>query len=143
VTAPAGTIDAIAGPAAPCLSCPYRCDVPSGIWAADEYAKLTEYDRPTGEQPPAIFICHQDNGRLCSGWVGCHDMAASLALRIASGTEIISADVVSETLVYVSPVPLWGSGAAAAAHGIADINDPSPSAVKMITKIRSRRGQSL
>ena len=35
----------------PCGSCPYRKDVPSGVWAVSEYLKLVEYDRPTGEQP--------------------------------------------------------------------------------------------
>ena len=29
----------------PCASCPYRCDVPSGVWHPDEYAKLEVYDR--------------------------------------------------------------------------------------------------
>lgn len=26
----------------PCETCPYRRDVPSGVWSADEYRKLIE-----------------------------------------------------------------------------------------------------
>lgn len=48
---------------------------------------------------------------------------------------------------YVSPVPLFGSGAEAAAHGMADIEDPGPAArakarqlLRVITR-RQRRGK--
>lgn len=50
----------------PCGSCPYRRDVPSGIWSEEEYDKLPQYDLPTGDQPPNVFLCHQQNGRLRS-----------------------------------------------------------------------------
>ena len=43
----------------PCDSCPYRQDVPSGIWAASEYAKLPAYDAPTCAQSARLFLCHQ------------------------------------------------------------------------------------
>ena len=43
----------------PCGSCPYRRDVPSGIWEQHEYDKLPEYDGQTWEQNPALFLCHQ------------------------------------------------------------------------------------
>lgn len=62
----------IRGPApSPCSSCPYRRDVPSGLWGANEYAKLRDYDNPTWAQPPGIFQCHQtgaddDKARLCA-----------------------------------------------------------------------------
>ncbi len=39
----------------PCSACPYRQDCPSGVWAADEYQKLIEYDKETSEQPMAVF----------------------------------------------------------------------------------------
>ena len=66
----------------PCGSCPYRRDVPSGVWDESEYHKLPEFDKPTAEQPPRVFMCHQDNDRLCAGWVACHDMDESLGFRI-------------------------------------------------------------
>jgi hypothetical protein len=31
----------------PCPSCPYRKDVPSGVWAPEEYDKLPAYDNDT------------------------------------------------------------------------------------------------
>ena len=44
----------------PCGSCPYRQDVPSGVWAASEYEKLPAYDAPeTFMQPPGLFIREQ------------------------------------------------------------------------------------
>lgn len=57
--------------------------MPSGVWHPDEYAKLPGFDRPTAEQPPGVFLCHQQNGRVCAGWAGCHDMAQSLGVRFA------------------------------------------------------------
>lgn len=59
----------------PCTTCPYRRDVPSGIWAPEEYQKLLAYDRPTMQQPAALFMCHQGAGGLCTGWVQCHAKA--------------------------------------------------------------------
>jgi len=44
---------------APCQSCPYRRDVPSGIWAHEEYEKILDYDNETGHQPMKVFMCHQ------------------------------------------------------------------------------------
>ena len=67
----------------PCASCPYRCDVPSGVWDEDEYLKLPDYDEATGEQPPGVFLCHQDDERVCSGWAGTHDTEDLLSLRLA------------------------------------------------------------
>ncbi|MFJ7305309.1 DUF6283 family protein [Streptomyces sp. NPDC099088] len=127
----------------PCESCPYRRDVPSGVWAAEEYDKLVRYDAETGEQPAAMFQCHQadgasQEGRACAGWASCHGedlLAPRLALidgRIDSATfEAISG--------YVSPVPVFASGAEAAAHGRTGIHEPGPDADRLIAKIlRSR-----
>jgi hypothetical protein len=58
-------------------------DCPPGIWDASEYEKLPGYDEPTPAQPAGAFFCHQQNGRLCSGWVAVHDMGHSLGLRLA------------------------------------------------------------
>lgn len=100
----------------PCPSCPYRRDVPSGIWAPSEYAKLPLYDLSTEEQAEvgafAPFYCHATPDFLCAGWAGCHDMAENLAMRLHHRT------IDPAVYDYVSPVPLFSSGAQAAAHGI-------------------------
>jgi hypothetical protein len=110
----------------PCPTCPYRRDVPSGIWAASEYAKLPLFDGETGEQAQAgafaPFCCHSAPDKLCAGWAGCHDMAENLAVRLHHR------DIDPAVLDYVSPVPLFASGAEAAAHGMADIEAPGPEA---------------
>jgi hypothetical protein len=56
---------------APCASCPYRKEVPTGIWDGSEYVKLLDQDHPGG----AVFLCHLSGGkpkseeRLCVGWL--------------------------------------------------------------------------
>lgn len=131
------------GPARnPCGSCPYRRDVPSGVWHESEYDKLPLYDLPTGDQPPAAFYCHQQTGRLCAGWVGCHDMDEAISLRFAFFGERLDGDDIEAALDYVSPVPLWGSGAEAAEHGRADIETPGVKAqrtVERLTRKQKRR----
>lgn len=128
------------GPASrPCGSCPYRRDVPSGVWAEEEYAKLPRFDQLTWQQPPAAFFCHQQDGRLCAGWVGCHDMDESMGLRFALAHELITSEDFVAALEYVSPVPLWDSGAEAAAHGMAAIENPDAKARRTIDKLTQRR----
>lgn len=122
----------------PCGSCPYRIDVPSGVWAEEEYAKLEAYDGETFEQPMGMFMCHQQNGRLCSGWVGCHDMEESFALRI--GARHLSDEVIEEIRNFECSVPLFATGHEAAAHGRADIDCPGPAARKLIDKMTEKRG---
>jgi len=124
----------------PCESCPYRRDVPSGVWVAEEYAKLPAYDRPTPEQPPYLFLCHQQDGRACAGWAGCHDMDHSLALRFALHSGV-PAETIDALLNYVSPVPLWPSGSAAAAHGMAGVDAPADDAERLISKLVRRRDE--
>lgn len=123
----------------PCESCPYRRDVPSGVWDASEYAKLPAYDNDTASQPAGVFLCHQQDGRVCAGWAGCHDMDHSFALRIASATGQMAPEAVEATLGYESPVALFGSGAEAAAHGTRDFERPDRSARRVIGKLESRR----
>jgi hypothetical protein len=131
--------DAVKGPAPyPCASCPYRRDVPSGVWHASEYAKLPPFDRETFAQPPAAFFCHQQNGHLCAGWVGCHDMDQSLGLRMAAMSGLLAGEEVEKALDYVSPIPLWSSGAEAAAHGIAEVTEPGAEAQRTIGKLVRR-----
>ncbi len=125
----------------PCPSCPYRRDVPSGIWAAEEYDKLPYYDLDTGEQATAgafgLFFCHQRTGDLCSGWVGCHDMENNLAVRLHA------AEVDPSVYDYVSPVPLFASGAEAAEHGKRDLPAPGEQAQRKIgslVRLKQQRG---
>jgi hypothetical protein len=130
---------AIRGPAPrPCESCPYRRDVPSGVWHEDEYAKLPPYDRETPYQPPGVFLCHQQNGRVCAGWVGCHDMWQSLGLRLAMSAGALSEADYSATIDYTSPVPLFTSGTEAAAHGLAELERPGAGARRVMSKIARR-----
>lgn len=123
----------------PCASCPYRRDVPSGVWAEQEYDKLPRYDLDTANQPVGAFMCHQQNGRLCAGWVGCHDMDENMGLRflILSG-QLSDADV-NATLDYTTDVPLFSSGAEAAAHGRAKIADPDLDARRTMAKVTRRQ----
>lgn len=124
----------------PCESCPYRRDVPSGVWSANEYAKLRDYDGETWEQPPGVFQCHQtgpeDDGkaRLCAGWVGCHGQEL-LALRLA----VSRGDVDPEVMNYHTDVELFGSGTEAAEHGEADIEYPGEEAQALVAKIAANR----
>ena len=119
---------------APCGTCPYRRDVPSGVWSSDEYAKLPRYDGETGDQIMAgatgLFYCHQNDGKLCAGWVGCHDMRHNAAVRFAP--------VHPDTFTYRSPVPLFASGAEAAAHGLRDVDHPGPAARAAIAKLERK-----
>lgn len=122
--------------AAPCKSCPYRKDVPSGVWAAHEYQKLPLYDGETWEQSPALFFCHQQDGHLCAGWLGCHDQQHLLALRLHE------AAVSQLAWEYHSPVELFASGAEAAAHGMKDIASPGQRASEMISRLAAKRMRS-
>lgn len=122
----------------PCESCPYRCDVPSGVWAAEEYDKLRDFDNPLGARMLMLFQCHQEDGvspraRLCAGWVGCHG-ADSIAMRLA-----VRDGLDRSVFEYSSPVPLFASGAEAADHGQADIERPGDAATRVIDKVLRAR----
>lgn len=117
----------------PCESCPYRTDVPSGVWSYDEYEKLRQYDV---EQFAAPFQCHQtdavsDRSRYCGGWSELHaDRNIAMRMRAAKGD-----DAAVAAMGYRSPVDLFGSGEEAADHGQDDIDDPSVEAQALIAKI--------
>lgn len=138
----------IGGPAPhPCRSCPYRIDAPSGIWTAEEYAKLVGYDADTSLQPPNLFLCHQTDAndprvRLCAGWVGCHGDQL-LALRLATSRGDLDPAAAASAFSYSTSTQLFESGAAAATHGIRDICHPSTRARQAIDKITRRRGATL
>jgi hypothetical protein len=125
--------------AAPCGSCPYRTDVPSGIWAREEYEKLPAYDQSTGLQPVGVFLCHQIDGRICAGWAGCHDMAHSLGVRIALLEGRLDPEQADALHTYTTTTELHPSGRAAADHGLAEMGDPSPAARRAASRILTRR----
>lgn len=119
----------------PCGSCPYRKDVPSGVWDPHEYEKLVEYDLQTPFQPVARFDCHQRDGNLCAGWVACHGMegpTALLSLRLLDFQGRLAEGVYG----YKTDVPVFASGSEAAEHGMADIAEPGDKANKLINKLR-------
>lgn len=127
----------------PCGSCPYRCDVPSGVWAAEEYEKLPLYDLPTQEQPMAAFACHQQDGRACAGWVATHDMAQSLSIRMGLSFGTIDPADADAFIEYTTPTPLFASGAEAAEHGMRDIKDPGEKAKRVVTKLTKKLGDKV
>lgn len=132
----------IRGPAKrPCGSCPYRQDVPSGVWDCQEYAKLPRYDAPTPEQPPAVFACHQRDGRVCAGWAGTHDGPNLLSLRLALLTGSLTPEVFESVCRYETDVSLFDSGAAAAAHGLAEVTEPGERAARTVRKLIVRRSR--
>nr|WP_252981080.1 DUF6283 family protein [Streptomyces chartreusis] len=127
----------------PCDSCPYRRDVPSGVWAPEEYDKLRRYDAPTHEQPSGLFQCHQADAdstmrRICAGWAGCHG-GQLLSLRMALVVGRIDEATFAAAAEYQSPVALFASGSEAADHGQADIHWPGGEASRLIGKITRTR----
>lgn len=123
----------------PCGSCPYRLDVPSGVWDTEEYEKLPSYDKETGDQHPSVFMCHQQNGAMCAGWCGTHDMQESLGLRLAVGLGLIAEEDYDAILDYTTSTPLFASGAEAAEHGLAELEKPSEKAVETIGKLKYKQ----
>jgi len=115
----------------PCSACPYRQDVPSGVWQSHEYEKLRPYDKPTAEQPFSTFACHATPDHHCHGWAVVHTSRGNefdlLALRIAAINDYIE--------IPEAAVPLFDSGNDAADHGQADIDDPSPAARATIDRL--------
>ena len=117
--------------ARPCASCPYRLDVPSGIWSFEDYSKLRGYDRPTGRQPMALFMCHASPTECCSGWATCHERQPGhelLALRLRGFPEVPEHDV-----------ECFESSAEAIAHGIRDLDCPGSAAQAAMDKIERLR----
>jgi hypothetical protein len=130
----------------PCASCPYRRSCPSGVWSAAEYDGLRDFDGEAHEQAVTknglhLFMCHQADEKLCSGWVGHKDEPSDLlALRMG----VVKGEVSPEALKYQTGVPLFASGAEAAEHGKRDIEHPTQEAqdqVSKIIKVRDARGE--
>lgn len=116
----------------PCGSCPYRRDVPSGVWSLEDYAKLPRYDKETWEQPTGVFLCHQRDGHVCAGWLQTHGTDDLLALRMN--------EVDPSCFDFSSDVETFDSGVEAAVHGVRDIRNPGPEAQAMMEKLRKLPG---
>lgn len=124
----------------PCASCPYRKNVPSGVWDESEYVKLLAYDGETFEQTATgVFMCHQQDGCVCSGWLGHRDPYDLLAVRLGIMRGVIDRD----SIEYSTDVPLFESGAEAAEHGLQNIEKPGPAAQEVIAKIAIKRNLEL
>lgn len=115
----------------PCDYCPYRRDVPSGVWSKEEYDKLEEYDRPTAEQPLLWFGCHSRPNLACHGWAAVHgDQQGDHAL------------LARRVLWFEIPervVPLFRSGREAARHGRARLLRPGKAAQAAVAKLMHYR----
>lgn len=120
-------------PKVPCGSCPYRRDVPAGLWHESEYDKLPNYDEPTWAQPPALFMCHQQDGCLCGGWLLTHGTDNLLALRFHAR------QLDPSVWDYAPDVPVFNSGREAAEHGKSQIDNPSPAARRKIDGLIRKR----
>lgn len=123
---------------APCKSCPYRKDVPSGVWHEDEYKRLPRYDGEIIDQAingaVGLFMCHQKNGCLCSGWLACHGPDKLLATRLNAGS------LDPEVFSYETKVPVFSSGGEAAEHGMRDINKPGAKAQQVMDRLIKKLG---
>lgn len=119
----------------PCGSCPYRVDVPPGVWDASEYGLLPMYDGDIGDQVEAKafapFYCHQADGRICSGWLGVGDPVNLLAVRIG----IVDGRLDPSCVGYLTRVRLHSSHGAAAAFGLSRIENPPVEAREVVAKI--------
>lgn len=125
----------------PCSSCPYRRDVPSGLWHRSEYKKLPEYDE--GAEPPsiALFLCHQTNatGRetVCRGWLSVH--RNSIAVRLA----LMQGNVTEKQVRARVATELHESGDAACAAGLLRIRRPGKDAEVLREKLLQKGAGSL
>jgi hypothetical protein len=117
----------------PCPQCPYRKDVPSGVWAETEYAKLPPYDEPTFAQPMEGFACHSSPAQFCNGWAICHTSRGNefdlLALRLRPAA------------IPEPSVEMFGSGAEAAEHGMRDVASPSPEAKAAVADLQRKHAR--
>lgn len=120
----------------PCMACPYRRDVAPGVWHPEEYAKLPPYDRPTGEQPLAAFMCHATPEHYCHGWAVCHS-------NRGHEHELLSLRLRGVDHIPPATVPLFGSGREAADHGLSALSKVSADTIEKLLRkhkrLRSKR----
>ena len=112
----------------PCSACPYRLDVPSGVWDASEYDKLRGYDRPTGEQPWQTFACHATPDHYCAGWAIVHT-------KRGNPFDLLALRLFGYPTIPTTKIPLFASGNDAADWGQRDITTPSEEAVDTMVRL--------
>lgn len=116
-------------PANPCSTCPYRKDVPSGVWAREEYDKLPQWDDPMNFA--GTFLCHQaDRKAICRGWAEVHGNNFNCRVAVS-----LAHNISEEPSRY----PLYKSGAEARRAGIKALDKPSAKACAAISKIIAKR----
>lgn len=103
----------------------------------EEYVKLSRYDGEMVDQGlkggHRLFLCHQQDGCLCGGWLAAHGPENLLALHMCA--------VHPTAHDYKTDVPVFSSGAEAAVHGMAEIESPSLRARQMMAAIVTKRGR--
>jgi len=114
----------------PCEACPYRQNVPSGVWDHDEYEKLRPYDGETFEQPVGGFACHSTPKKFCHGWAVVSG-SDSLALRMAGCAHEIPP----------AKVPLFATHNEAADHGQREVPRPGEQAVDVIDRLQRKHAR--
>lgn len=124
----------------PCVTCPYRTDTPPGIWSADEYEKLPQYDTDVdtdGDLVLAAFHCHQENATgvatVCRGWLSVHP--DSVAVRVA----LLDGRLTVDQRDAEVGVELYGSGQEACEAGLAGVAEPPHEARLAVDKLVRRR----
>lgn len=114
----------------PCTSCPYRKDVPSGVWHFDEYEKLREYDT---NEAVGTFLCHHtldmSMETVCRGWLTVHQESVAVRLAILTGA------VTVEEVYAEVPEKLYATGNEAADFGQKKIEQPSRKARTVISRL--------
>jgi hypothetical protein len=80
----------------------------------------------------ALFMCHQRDGNLCSGWLACHDPQELLALRFPGRVD-------ESAYNYTTDVPVFASGREAHDHGVKEIPSLGTKATKMMQGIIKKR----
>lgn len=123
----------------PCVTCPYRCDAPPGLWHPEEHEKLLKYDLDTIYQPQVLFSCHNEDRTsvLCRGWFETHGTDL-LAVRLASMTGRLDLSVME-----TCSVKCFSSGRDAAEHGMSQIEKPPEATVRMAEKLVDRHQELL
>lgn len=117
--------------AEPCLTCPYRLDVPSGVWSASEYEKLRGYGANVTFN---LFLCHQTIAGgvelACKGWLLVE--SESVAVRVACSLGLLD----YPACFAPCSAGLHSSGAAAADYGQKQLKRPGRRALRVIEKLR-------
>lgn len=119
----------------PCSTCPYRVDTPPGIWAPEEYERLTKWEENPLDQH--IFLCHHSNGgqeKICKGWLTVERESTAARMAVLNGR-------ISDEDRYLDPdVELYPTGRAAREAGLTGVERPSPAAMQRAERLVDQLG---